>query len=55
MSEPQAQFVAVIGNFNDGFSFVGPYRYFDIAAQMHPGPDVWIATMHNPPGGVEDE
>jgi hypothetical protein len=55
-NEPQAAFVAVCGNFAEGFTFVGPYPYFDTAAIMHPGPDVWIATMHAPPDtGRENE
>jgi hypothetical protein len=41
--------VAVCGNFTEGYSIVGPYPSWDIAAIMHPGPDVWIATLEEPP------
>ena len=50
-AKPQAAAIAVCGNLSDGFTFVGPYPSWDIAAIMHPGPDVWIATLEAAPAG----
>lgn len=46
--ESEGKAVAVCGNFTEGYSIVGPYPSWDIAAIMHPGPDVWIATLEEP-------
>ena len=39
------QYVCLHGNLSDGFIVTGPYPTFDSAAELNPGPDVWIMEL----------
>ena len=37
--------IVLVGSLSEGFKAFGPYENFDMAAEHHPGGDVWIMEL----------